>query len=331
MSESVPIPFIGASGLINLGPANPSAVKRMANYAQEVIRSGLPIPPSPFVEWVADRICGEDKQDLVFFLEGRRGSGKSYSCLYLGKRFAEAIARRMGGTWKDYFSMENCATLEDTERVLALLSKIFSRQVILIDDAAIAISNRSWNSPQNRNWNALLMVARTNRWVILLTAPLRKHVDNQTREMCDVTAMVYRSFHKGGFNIIKMHSSDIGASGKEYSRRMNFHKRKVDFWVAFKPDPELTKEYDVLRDESAKKLNLRIVETGSFKGGGSSGSNKKLTRAERDERKEQELTTMYFEKAHRLLNEGSSERSVIKACPGLTTTYLTRIRQKGGF
>ena len=113
------VPFI-APGLINLGAANGSALRRLANYAQAIIKSGEPIPPSPFVEWAADRITGEDKQDLTFFLQGRRGSGKSYSCLYLAKRLAEAIARRVGGTWGDYFGLGNVATLEDTQRVLKL-------------------------------------------------------------------------------------------------------------------------------------------------------------------------------------------------------------------
>lgn len=261
----------GETGLINLGAANNGAITRLAIYAQQSINSYTkdkkPLPPSPFVEWAADRVCGEDRQDLVLFLQGRRGSGKSYSVLYLGKRLGEAIARRMGGTWTDYFSLNNCATLEDTENVLKLTNSAGKYQVVLVDDCSLAISNRSWNSQQNRNFNALLSVCRTNRWILLLTAPLKKHVDNQTRDMCDITATVHKSFHKGGFNIIKMTSADISTSGKEYNRRLNFGGKKVSFWVAFKPDKSLTKAYDLRRDESARELNARIVDTGKFNGG----------------------------------------------------------------
>jgi hypothetical protein len=62
-----------------------------------------------------------------------------------------------------------------------------------------------------------------------------------------------------------MNTSDVGASGKEYNRRLSFNKKKIDFWIAFRPDPEITEQYDVQREESAKRLNTRIVKTGSFK------------------------------------------------------------------
>jgi hypothetical protein len=177
-----------------------------------------------------------------------------------------AIARRKGGTWKDYFGMQNVATWEDTASVMRLLSTTGKYQVVLVDDAALAVSNRSWNSQENRNFNALLSICRTRRWILLLTAPLKRHVDNQIREMCDLTGMVYKSFHTGGFNVLKITSSEISTAGKEYVRRLNFGKRKVDFWVTFKPDPELTREYDKQRDQSALNVNTRIVQTGSFKG-----------------------------------------------------------------
>jgi len=259
------VPFISNTGIINLGPANAGALRRLANYVQRISNGEIPLPDSPFIEWAADRITGEDRQDLVVFLQGRRGSGKSYSCLYIGKRLAQAIAKRKGGVWKDYFSLKNVATLEDTDAIIGLLSTVGKYQVVLIDDCSLAISNRSWNSPENRNFNALLSVCRTNRWILLLTAPLKKHVDNQLREMTDLNATVYKSFHKGGFNVLKIVSSDISTAGKEYTRKMHFGKRKIDYWVTFKPDDELTIGYNKQRDESAIKVNTRIVKTGTFK------------------------------------------------------------------
>jgi hypothetical protein len=259
------IPFIsGSPGLIDLGPTNPSAIKRLANYAQAIVKSGAPMPESPFIEWAADRVTGTDRQDLVFFLQGRRGSGKSYSCLWIGTRLGEAISKRKGGDWRDYFSLKNVAVLEDSERIMQLLNTTGKYQVVLIDDAALAISNRSWNSAANRNFNALLSICRTRRWILLLTAPLKKQTDNQVRELCDINGTVYRSFHKGGFNILKITSSEISTSGKEYNHRLSFDKKKVDFWVTFKPDPELSRDYDIERDKSAHEINARIVKTGSF-------------------------------------------------------------------
>jgi hypothetical protein len=261
------IPFVSGKhqGLIDLGPANPSAIRRLAHYASELIKSGEPIPDSAFIEWAADRITGHDRQDLVIFIQGRRGSGKSYSCLWIGKRLGIAIAKRKGGEWNDYFNLANIATLEDTDRIMQLLSETGKYQVVLIDDAGIAVSNRSWNSVENRNFNALLQICRTRRWVLLLTAPLKKQTDNQTRDLCDLNGTVYKSFHGEGFNILKITSSEISPTGKEYNHRMNFGKKKVDFWVTFKPDEDLTREYDRQRDSAAIEINKRIVKTGTFK------------------------------------------------------------------
>ena len=268
MSEALPIPYLPDSkGLIDLGPANASAIKRLAYYASSLYKSGEEVPESPFIEWAADRITGDDKQDIVIFIQGRRGSGKSYSCLWIGKRLGAAIAKRKGGLWNDYFNLTNIATLEDTDRVMQLLNETGKFQVVLIDDASIAVSNRSWNSAENRNFNALLQICRTRRWALLLTAPLKAHTDNQVRELCDFNGTVYKSYHKHGFNILKITSSEISPTGKEYNHRLNFGKgnKKVDFWVTFRPDEDLAREYDLQRDASAIEINKRIVKTGSFK------------------------------------------------------------------
>lgn len=280
-AQILQIPFLDP-GIIDLGPSNGSALKRLANYAGALVKSGEPIPPSPFCEWAASRVCGQDKQDLTIFIQGRRGSGKSYSALWIATRVAEAIARRMGGTWQDYFSLENIAALEDTQQVMKILERAGKRQIILVDDCSLAISNRSWNSPENKSFNALLTTARTQRWIIIMTAPLRAHVDVQTREMTDITATVYRSFHEGGFNILKAVSSELssGQGNKEYTKRLNFSGRKIDFWVTFKPTDELVRGYDVIREEGAKTLNKRIVETGTFHSKGNKGEIK--TTAERN-------------------------------------------------
>ena len=260
------IPWVeNAQSIINLGPAQPSALYRFAHYVQEQINSRKPLPDSPFIEWAAGRITGKDRQDLVIFIEGRRGSGKSYSALWIAYRLSHAIAKLRRGEWTEYFSLNNIATLEDTRQVMKILDTAGKYQVVIIDDCSLAVSNRAWNSPQNKNFNALLTVARTNRWILILTAPMKKHVDNQVREMCDINMTVYKSFHVGGFNLVKVMSSDVGAKGKEYTRRMTFHKKKISFWATFKPPKDLIQGYDKQRDAAARALNTRIVETGDFR------------------------------------------------------------------
>lgn len=268
----------GKGEILHLGAKNRAALHRMAEHIQKKMSSGEEIPQSPFIEWCADRITGVDKQDLVIFLQGRRGSGnvkgflpfslyarKSYTALYWGQRIAEAIARRKGGTWHDYFGIDQCATLDSTDAILTLLRNTKQNMVICLDDASLAISNRQYNSPENKNWNALLSVCRVRRWCLILTSPLKKHVDNQTREMVDLTATVAFSNHLKGWNAVKLTRSSLGASGKEYSNRLSFRGKKIDYFISLKPDRELLYQYDKRRDEQTTALNNLIVETGSFK------------------------------------------------------------------
>jgi hypothetical protein len=302
------VPVVDDKGMVNLGYATPSAVRRLAIATQDLIKSGKPLPPSPFAEWAADRVTGKDRQDLTIFIQGRRGSGKSYTALYLGKRLGEAIAARKGGVWQDYFSLKNAATLEDTEAVLQILNNAGSHQVVMIDDAALAISNRSFQSQQNRNFNALLSVCRTNRWIMILTAPLKRMVDNQTRDMVDVSCTVFKSFHAGGFNVLKINTSEISVKGKEYNHRLEFNKAKVDYWVSLKPDEELTRTYDKQREASTRLLSQRIVSTGSFKSPGKTAAPTQ-TVAERND-------------AEYIAKNGDSIKEFIKTNPGISTTKI---------
>jgi len=271
MSETVTVDDIPwhSPGLIHLGPNNGSAITRLAYYSVALLKTKLPIPDGPFSEWAAGRICGVDMQDLVIFLAGRRGSGKSYSALWMAVRIAKRVAKLKGGRWQDYFSMNNIATLENTDRVMEILNNSGMHNVVIIDDASLAINNRNWASVPSKNFVALLTICRDRRWCLILTAPLKKMADNQVRDMVDLTATVYKPYHadvngRGGFNIIKLVSGDISTSGKEYSKKMHFEKKKIDFWVTFKPDKDIIADYNVRRSEGRQNVINSIVENGTY-------------------------------------------------------------------
>jgi hypothetical protein len=261
------VPFIkGTNGLIDLGPSNPSAVKRLANYVQLIVNAKVPIPPSPFITRYAERITDlEDKQDLIFFLSGRRGSGKSYSHLYIGKRFGEEIARiadKDPTKWEEYFNLDNCALLEDTDRIMMVLRKAKKHQVILIDDVGVGASAKNWNSRQNKNLGKIVTVCRTNRWILLLCAPLKKQADNTIREFTDLHGKVFESFHSkdAGFNILKINKIEVSErSNEDYHYRLKFSDRKVDFYVTLRPDKKMADDYDIQREEAVIRLNISLA------------------------------------------------------------------------
>jgi hypothetical protein len=253
-------PFIlptSTTGVITLGAANKSAIKRLANHAQAYLKSGEPLPISPFCELIADKISGTSKQDSSLLLSGRRGSGKSLSALYIALRVSEALSRKLGGTPSDYFTLENCAVLDDETAIGKLLEKSIKHQIIIVDDSSVAINSRAFASSANRQFNKIFTVCRTQRWFLIFTTPIRSHIDLSIRQMVDFTGTVYKSFHAGSFNILKIHSVDVSehSKNKEYVRRLTFDKQKIDFWVAFHPGKELSDAYDVRRDAAA----LRII------------------------------------------------------------------------
>jgi hypothetical protein len=255
VSEAMELP-ITDTGLIDLGPMNKSAIKRLANHAQYIVDNNLPVPESPFINLVAERITGRDKQDFRMIITGDTGEGKSYTAIYIAPRIAEAVAAIRGGTKDDYFSLDNCALLEDSEGINKVLKIAKKYQIIVIDDAGTAVGSRDFATVQNKNFNRLLATCRTQRWCLILTVPLKSHLDKQIRELVYVNARIYKSFHEGGFNILKMGKSKVleYRGDKVIYPKFTFEGRKIDFWVAFSPDKQLAEEYDIRRDAAAQKL-----------------------------------------------------------------------------
>jgi hypothetical protein len=311
------------NGIIDLGCNNRSAIIRLANWAQSLINTKQPPPKSPFCQWAAKRVTDSDKQDLTIFISSRKGKGKSYTALGLATHLADEIALILGGKSTDYFTIENCALLMDSGKITKLLSTKGNNQVLLIDDAGVGANNREFLSRGNINFNKIMMTCRTKRWIVIFTSVLKSHVDLNIREMSDVLITIYKSFHNAGFNICKAKSSDVielpNNKNVTISKRLSMHDKKIDFWVSFGPSKEMAEEYDKQRDAAA---DLILKES-------SENINKKEMGFR--EIKGQEMITKYLDKVKEMLDHGDSERKIIKACEGLTPTYLTKIRQHGGF
>ena len=124
---------------VDLGPNNKSAVIRFIHICKAIYENDLPLPPSPFVDFIADRTTGKSKQDFTMIVDAKKGWGKSYSSAYIAARYAMELADRFKQDPKDYFSLENTALLEDTEGITRILDEADKQQAIIIDDAGTAI------------------------------------------------------------------------------------------------------------------------------------------------------------------------------------------------
>lgn len=251
----------------DLGPANKSALKRFVNICDKIYKNNLPLPPSPFIEFVVDRTTGKSKQDFTGTVDGKKGKGKSYSTGYELGRYAIEVADRFGQDPKDYFTLENCALLEDTQGITKILDEAEKYQAIMIDDASVALGSRDFATQKNKNLNKIMTVCRTKRWFVMQNAPMTSHIDLQERELMDMSAHVYRSYHEGGFNIIKINSIDstyrMGRK-KIFEKRFSFYDRKIDFYCAYSPDildpfKGFIEKYDKQREEAANRLISEIT------------------------------------------------------------------------
>jgi hypothetical protein len=263
IAAGVPIELY-TKGILDLGPKNSGALKRMAEIFTLIYKHNLPIPPSPFVEFIVDRTSGESKQDFSMTLDGKKGSGKSRTSIYLACRYGILMSEIMGGTPQDYFTLNNCALLEDSEAIARIMSNSKKYQFIVIDDASVALGSRDFAQQKNKNFNRLLTTCRTRRWAIILNVPMASHLDIQIRELVDAKGTIYKSFHAGGFNMLKIVSSDIQFRMNKkhtYEKRFSFFGKKFDFYAAFSSEVlgHGYEGYDELYDKQRDEATTRII------------------------------------------------------------------------
>jgi hypothetical protein len=267
INANVPL-CIYTNNYADLGPRNNSALDRFAIICTNISKYNLPLPPSPFIEFVVDRTTGKSKQDFTGTIDGKKGMGKSYTGGFECGRYAIELADRWGQDPTDYFSLENCALLEDTEGITKILDEAEKYQAILIDDAGIAVGSRDFATQKNKNLNKILTVCRTKRWFLMQNAPLTSQIDLQQRELMDMSGHIYKSFHKAGFNLVKINSIEHtyrNGKRKVFERKFIFYDRKMDFYCAYSPDvldpfEGFTDKYDKLREEAANNLISEVTD-----------------------------------------------------------------------
>jgi hypothetical protein len=152
---------------------------------------------------IVDRCTGKSKQDFREIIDGPPGAGKSYSGLYGCERYAIEAADRFGQSPKDFFTIDNCALLQDTVGVTQLMDELDKFQAVFIDDAGVSAGHKDALSTSNKNLDAIMATCRTKRWYVMFTAPMNKHLDLTIRELVYCKGSIFKSCHEAGFNILK--------------------------------------------------------------------------------------------------------------------------------
>lgn len=321
--EAAGVPLsVYTSGYVDLGPSNKSALKRFANICSAISKNELPIPPSPLIEFIVKRTTGKSKQDFTMIVDAKKGLGKSWSSIYIAGLYALEVADYFGQEAKDFFSLDNCALLEDTEGITKILDEADKQQAIIIDDAGTAIGSRDFAQQKNKNFNKILATCRTKRWFVILNVPISSHIDVQVRELIDANVHIYKPFHEDHFNILKINSSEsIYRFGKKkvFEKRFSFFNRKFDFWCAYSPDildpfKGFTDKYDKQRDEAANRIISSITVQEKERGN-------PMTKREKTF---QEKLEKYGKTVLDMKKEGKSCRKITEET-GLTDSIINRI------
>lgn len=309
-------------GYADLGPSNPSALTRAANNAKAILLYDLPLPPSGFIELVANQTSGRSKQDWKMTMDGKQGMGKSTSCFYYAARYATEMADRFGQDPKDYFSLNNAVLLQDTEGVMQLLDEVEKQQAVVIDDAGVAAGSREFATLSNRNLNKIYQTCRPKRWFTQFNVPVVTHVDLQIRELVAAKSYVYAKFHDDGFNIVKINTTELVTSGRknvEYKHRLAPQGKKIDFHTAYSPDivpgfEGFMEKYDKAREEASNTL---ISETASDEKERKTGTTKR-------EKQYQTLLNKHGDTVLNMKSQGESY-AAIRQKTGLTQYYIDKI------
>jgi len=205
------------------------------------------------------RITSRYNKDVVFLLTGERGSGKSYSALYLAWKTAEKIAVKKGGTWQDYFSMENVAII-DPKELMEKMQVLKPYNIYLLDDSgAGAWAARAHQTRDSAFLNHILQTCRTQNAGIFITTPDLFLIDKIPRSLASFVGEVAESHHDKGYNLLKIFRTErLRREGKTLFSHLQFYtpagKSKIIRWRTHMPPDELLNEYNRIRERRAQEM-----------------------------------------------------------------------------
>lgn len=211
------------------------------------------------------RITSRFNKDVVFLLTGERGSGKSYSALYLAWKTAEKIAIKKGGTWKDYFSLENVAII-DPKELMVRMQNLKPYNIYLLDDAgAGAWAARSHQTRDSAFLNHILQTCRTQNAGIFITTPDLFLIDKIPRNLASFVGEVAESHHDKGYNLLKVFRTErLRREGKTLYSHLQFYtpqgKSKIIRWRTHMPPEELLEEYNRIREKRAREMMHAAID-----------------------------------------------------------------------
>ncbi len=213
-------------------------------------------------------------QHVTMMTVGRTGTGKSYANLRLAYDCACELARRKGGKWQDYFSLDNVAVIE-IEHAFEMLLKMKKHQIYIFDDIGVGWNARKWKEEGNQALNDIFQTFRTENCILLMTLPDTFLIDKVPRSGVHYFMEMEASYFDKGFTMAKFFRTwRMHRANEIHYIYPRIEKNQFVRYVFPKPPEELLRDYDRMREEAAKALIQQRLE--ELRGGGNGNKNKAM-------------------------------------------------------
>lgn len=204
------------------------------------------------IQDIRNRLYKKNK-NWIAAVVGSTGSGKSYSAI----RLASAI--------NPNFSVD--FVVFSAEEFMALLNsgKPKKGDVIVFDEAGVAVNPREWYTDTNRAINYVMQTFRRDNLAVIFTTPDFEYIDKQIRKLLHAYIETQRINRKEQYVAVKLmniqYNPRYGKLYYKYPRIMVNGRIKTLKSVRIKkPDKVLLKEYEKRKKVFCRQLNVQAEQ-----------------------------------------------------------------------
>lgn len=217
------------------------------------------IEKKPWTTYIKNRI--KNNKNFICFIGGPTGSGKSWSSL--------SIAEELD----DNFDIDRCVFKGEELMQLVNSGKLKSGSVIVFEEAGIDLSNRNWQSLQNKVLNYLFQTFRHKRFILIMNSPYMDFIDKATRKLFHAEFFVETIERDRGQTVIKPQLIQYNSRRDKFYYKYlrcpvaNVGLAVVKKWRVDKPSVELIEKYEEKKNAFTKALNAEILASLQKKAG----------------------------------------------------------------
>jgi len=207
-----------------------------------------------WVQYISQQI--RKNKNWLQICSGATGSSKSWSML----EFADQLNMETRG---ELFDIKNCCFKAKNIMQRINSGELKKGSVLMWDEVGIDLSNRAWQSLQNKVINYLLQTFRHKNIILLFTCPYSDFVDLATRKLFHAEFRTLKiDFKKNEATLKPLLIQYNSRLGKFYWKRLKVITKKgnlpIDTIILKKPREDLIKEYEAKKTAFTDKLNISI-------------------------------------------------------------------------